>query len=258
MIQVIDRTFRILEHIQVNNGVQLRDIAASADLPKNTTANILKTLKDLGYIAKDEDGRYSLASKMRSFGVSADEREALRKALTDALHALAENIQEYVVLTFLNGYDRYIYAKATIEQEVTMNTVVLPAPAPIYQFATGRVLLAHLNAQGIENAVAHNGLPGKEWPEAMTLEKLQKELRMIREQHYSITLDAMHGIAIPVINGDDTAYALGVAIPRSRSSEARIRDVHREMIKTAEKMSGSIAVLCGRAKPPGSDDGAVR
>lgn len=71
-VQVIDRTFRILETVAKTGTMSLKDIYSALGLNKASTLRIVNSLCENGYLKRDEiSGSYSLSFKAFEIGVYA-------------------------------------------------------------------------------------------------------------------------------------------------------------------------------------------
>ncbi|MEK6795377.1 MAG: IclR family transcriptional regulator [Spirochaetota bacterium] len=256
MIQVLGRAFGIIEHIGQCGSSPLRDIALAADLPKNTTANILKTLKDLGYLAKNDAGRYSLGNRCARL-VSAYHGAAAMPLLRDAMTGLSGTLRESVVAAVLENGDRRVIAEAQCIREVTVN-MNMSRTESAYAFTTGRVFLAYMSAPALREFIERQGLPkAEEWRNAVTRSGLHAALASIRRKGISIIHQGeTMGFASPVFGADRTvACALGVYLPTSRYTKDVRSTIPRELKAAAESLSaqyinaGITAFLTPHKKP---------
>src|ERR1700722_5278754 len=68
-VLVLHKTLDILEFIREKpNGVKLRDLALSMDMPKATVHRILATLASRGLLDRVEDGGYRMARRLFETG----------------------------------------------------------------------------------------------------------------------------------------------------------------------------------------------
>lgn len=238
MIQVLGRAFGIIEYIGQCGNAPLKDIALAADLPKNTTANILRTLKDLGYLAKSDAGRYSLGDRCGRL-VSAYHGAAAMPLLREAMTALSGTLRESVVAAVLENGDRRVIAEAQCIREVTVN-MNMSRTESAYAFTTGRIFLAYMSAQALREFIDKHGLPNAEiWKSAVTRSGLQAALMSIRRKGIStINQGETMGFASPVFGADrSVACALGVYLPASRYVGDAKSNLPRELKTAAERLS---------------------
>lgn len=89
MIQVVDRTFDILEMLaRADRPLSNTDIAASLGIAVQTTNNLLRTLYNRGYVSQDSSRHYRLGAQCFFLGSFADRWSALRRRLAEPLREL--------------------------------------------------------------------------------------------------------------------------------------------------------------------------
>lgn len=68
----VEKAFAVLELLSRHQqGIRMVDVVEQLSLPKSTAFVLLSCLQDLGYIARDGEGRYRLTSRMFELGMRA-------------------------------------------------------------------------------------------------------------------------------------------------------------------------------------------
>ena len=113
-VQVIDRTFKILESIAQNGSMSLKDIYTSLELNKASALRIVNALCSNGYLQRDPiNGNYSLTFKAFEVGVYAVRNvnhisfiKNVLEQLSDELGVIAQfSIEDNNELLCLESYD---------------------------------------------------------------------------------------------------------------------------------------------------------
>ena len=73
-VQVIDRTFAVMEFVARRGTMSLKDIYSNLGLSKATALRIANALVTNGYLERDEKGNYSLSFKSYEIGICAVRR----------------------------------------------------------------------------------------------------------------------------------------------------------------------------------------
>lgn len=237
MIQVLDRAFLILEELREREPIALRDLAEKIPLKKVTLFNILKSLVDLGYLAKDAAGRYVLGEKTYSLSRSKNAREILREVGSRIASETATALEEAVVLANAEHLERNVIAESDGGQLLTVSAKLLQNKG-FYDTVTGRILLAWSDAVFQKSIVEKNGLPKAEWPEADTKEKFFRTLQKIKaEAVYSFEKKDLVVYGVPVFSKAGTlAASLGAYVPKFRHTAVHGKKIATSLNSAAERI----------------------
>lgn len=239
MIQVIVRAFDILEFVAQHGKepVQLIRIAENAGLSQPTTANIVKTLVDKNYlerVGRKEGYRLGPAAYQLTDNLSYSHNLIL--AAKDLMEELTEEVNETCLLAIIKNNKRFILYNVQSNQDLQVRARV---EAPVYQTATGRLLLAFQPPNLLDNFIRTMGLPDvNEWQGVQTKEKLEKVLAKIRKEEFCQTENASHiiGYAVPIVQDQQVVASLSVYLPSSRVTATHRSRIIKLMQSTASKI----------------------
>ncbi len=144
MIQVIERVDKIIDAISANSGegISLKDIESSTGLNKGTLCNLLKSLCDIGYVEKQQNGIYAIGGKLSKIAFPYFRKDKLYSVAAKISKQLAEETQEsaLIVADYEDGKLQVI-AKDIFDQAIVINKGVFD-DFDDYNTATGLVILA--------------------------------------------------------------------------------------------------------------------
>ncbi len=246
MIQVLKRASVVLDLLAEGQVRTLKELAALTGLKKPTLYVILKSLVELGYVAKGADSRYQLGGKLLALTYSR-RKEDVRKTLAgEVARRLSEDVRESVVVAKVLNGERYTVATATSRHNSLMvDTTILEATS-FYRNATGRVLLAYLGAPELKEIIGRAGLPGDEWEEVGSHGELRKCLKFIRDEGMAFKLTAdgqVQFVAVPVFGPDGKVWAsIGVSLPASRFKGRHRTEVVEGLRSAGERMSRELVL----------------
>ena len=231
MIQVLQRTFGILEHLSALTSKSVKELAEATGLKKSTLCNILKTLTDLGYAVKVHRGEYKLGSKLAELARSRFQPDALVRLGREAVVALADATGETAQLAVLRNGERHILVEARCRQGLTVNTAALGRS--VFGSATGRVLLAHLHQGKLQEFARHRN---------SSISDMKPELSKVRDGGLSIVRPGdgqVVGLGVPVFAAAGKVQAaLGVYLPA-----VRFRGTHRKEVVGFLRKAGTALSL---------------
>lgn len=248
MIRVLHKAFAILEYLaqEPQRRKKLKEISGHFKMNAGTCANILKTMVQRKFVDQaDARGGYLLGPMIYYLSRLSAYRGDLISAAEPLMVNLAKKVNETVLLAILRGHERFIIIQIDGNQSVQVGRDMFQKDA-IYQTATGRLLLAHLNEKDLNDFITERGLPGSNWPEASSLKKMETALAAIRARGwacYQTTGDVM-GIACPIRENDKSrserdkvVAALGLFLPAFRFKGAHKTAIMKGMSATAAAIS---------------------
>ncbi|OGV65346.1 MAG: hypothetical protein A3K19_11650 [Lentisphaerae bacterium RIFOXYB12_FULL_65_16] len=220
MIQVVKRVAGILEALRGGQALSLKPIADRVGIESNTAWNILDSLAQVGWVRKLGGGVYTLGPELYRLAAASADRDVLRAAAARRLDELSRATQEGAVVTVLEDGEPVVIAESSCERSL----VVSPGACrrgSLYEWSSGRILLASLNTEGLSRVVARHGLPGAAWPEAAGSQaKLEAQLAKVRAAQLAFGVSAdgeVRSAAVPVSEpGDAVIAAIGIHVPTLR------------------------------------------
>src|SRR5512134_1631524 len=103
-VQVLDRTFRILDALAAGNGaLSPAELASSLRLHKSTIHRLLVVLEHQRYIRRTADGKYALGTRLIEMGSRATEQLDLGEHALPFLRTLVEETGETAHISVLSG-----------------------------------------------------------------------------------------------------------------------------------------------------------
>ena len=251
MIKVLKKASDVLELIGREGGMSLKNLCAATGLKKPGLFLILKSLTELGLVRKAGANGYEIGDRLLQIAHPAMVRNSLLAIAGAHARSLAEEIREEVVVSVLHKGERFIIARASVQQSVMVNTDVQKRRM-LYETATGRVLLASLDESALRSIAEVHGLPGDRWPRVVTFRGLRRALSEIAEDGIAFKTSGdgqANSLAVPVFGSDGKVLAaIGVAIPASRFTGERREKVVQGLRSVAARMSHEL-LLAGGALP---------
>ncbi|MEK6481190.1 IclR family transcriptional regulator C-terminal domain-containing protein [Catalinimonas sp. 4WD22] len=242
MIQVLHRAFDILEFI-ANSGrkdVPLKDIADGLNLNHGTCANIIKTMLDRNYLQKTASKGYGIGTMPYFITGDFSDTLGLVKAATLPMEKLTETINESCMLGILRNDIRISIHEVQANQELR---VINKKEKPVYQTASGRVLLAYLPETKIKEHIKKYGLPDPEvWEDIHDEEDLLVELNKIRKKGMAVqvTKTQILGVAVPIELEKLVHASLGVFLPEFRFNNDTRENIVAQMQETAQAIAANL------------------
>jgi IclR family KDG regulon transcriptional repressor len=246
-VKAVNKTMCLLEALAQHEELGVTDLAGRAGTHKSTTYRFLNTLKELGYVRQNAaNDKYSLTLKLFELGSCVLGRMELWEQAHPVMELLAEQTRETVHLAVLDD-GRLVYLgkfESTQALRVTMSSRIGQS-APTYCTGVGKLLLAHLPPDQLEQILDREGL--KRFTERTITDRalLAAELENIRRQGFAFD-DEEHEIGVrcvaaPVRNSQGaTVAALSISMPSVRLPDSEIPRYRDLVTKAAEEISQKI------------------
>ncbi|QMW04633.1 IclR family transcriptional regulator [Spirosoma foliorum] len=244
MIQVINRALDLLELIANDPEYpkSLGELADELSLNHGTCANILKTLVTRGYVEQIGTKKgYILGAK--SYGLTGNEayQKDLLEAAREPMNVLTQSVNENCLLAILKDNQRVVIHRTFAEQDLQVRTADVK---PIYDSASGRLLLAMLPNEKIQRFVSKYGLPvGDSWPEILSEDQLYEALSLISQEKLALqTIPNRHviGLAVPVYKHGLVVSSLSIYLPEYRYMAIDKRKLVLSLRKCADEINNKL------------------
>lgn len=225
-------SFNIINEIKRKHNPTLTAIADALDLPKSTVYYHLNTLEQMGYLEKEGE-EYKLSLRFLGLGESARTHLPIYSVGKEEVNKLAEE-------TNTNGYlmveqnDVGVIAYLRKENDIHLGDSVGQA-VHLTSTAMGKVFLAHLPDDRIEEIVDEYGLPELTKNTITNKDELLKELEEIQSRGYAINkgeqVEGLHAVGAPILGPDDAVYgSISISAPKQHMSEEEIQNTYVDKV----------------------------
>lgn len=234
-VPALERAHKVLKLIAEYPGkLKLTDICRQLSISKSTLFSLLNTMEQLHWIKKSESDTYSLGVHFGMMGHAFFSQFDLVDYFKQEAHGVRDRLNESVQLAVLEG-DHIVYM-AKMEAPTPVQMVSGPGVRfPAHATGLGKVLLAALSDERIDELYPDEKLPSITPYTLTTKTDLKKELDMIRQNGYAI--DKEEGVvgfccaAAAVKRSDGTVHAaVSVSMPAHHWDEKKdlaIQEIRR-------------------------------
>lgn len=234
-------SFGIIEQLQRQQGTGVTELAEALDVSKSTVHNHLQTLRQLGYVVKD-DGEYRLGLRFLGLGDRARERHSLyhvaKPEVDNLVGAVGERVQ---VMVEEDNVGMYIYqslADQAIRTDSHIGTVI-----NLHATAVGKAYLAHLSDDERSTLLDQLELT-EQTPNTLTdRTTLESELDEIANQGYAFNDEertvGMRAVGAPILSDDDRVLGgISVSGPTTRMTGNWFRKEVPDMVSQSARVIG--------------------
>jgi DNA-binding IclR family transcriptional regulator len=227
----------------------LSELAQVTRLNKTTAFRLLAALEAEGLVMRNPlSGGYRLGVELVALGGCAMRSNPLRAMSRPVLESLAQECDEAATLEVLAGSHVLIVDEVSSRHPMGMSQDV-GSRLPAHATATGKVLLAHMDADALAAALR---LPLAQLTEATVTDpvRLRAQLEQIRRQGYAITSGELEpgfvAVAAPVYERDrQVAAAISIGGASLRLTPERLPEVAALVQMAARQISRQLGYWPG-------------
>ncbi len=246
MVKSTEKIFKILEELAKNNGkMKLKDLSSTLGYPPSTTHRLLNTLIELGYVEQDQHSSgYNLGVKILSLAASSLNGLDLGQVSYPHLCNLRDETGETANIA-INDHNESLYIQKAESTATVRVFSLIGKRAPLHATGVGKVMLADIPSEEVEEIIEKTGLPRITDKTITTLDALKEELQLIKDRGYAYDNEECElgafCVAAPVRDYTGRVIAsISVSVPTNRlNAQMRkklIKGVTTESVKLSAKL----------------------
>jgi len=216
-VRTFARGLRVIEAMgESSTNQNLAEIAEAVELPRTAVRRFLMTLIDMNFVRTDGK-RYWLTPRVLRLGLSYLSSLPYWREAQPTLEELMARIRQSCAMSVLDGED-IVYVQRQHASRILPMSPSLGSRLPAHLVSMGRMLLASLPDQEMDDYLSHATLKRRTNATIVEPSRLRDELLKVRTQGYAWVdgeLDeAICGLAVPVRDQQGaTIAALNVSLP---------------------------------------------
>jgi IclR family KDG regulon transcriptional repressor len=198
-IRAVGRAMAIFDAFDEQHAtLSLQTIGQRIGMPKTTTFRLVQSLEVAGFLVRVENQQYALSMKLVRLAGLVRSTLSLRETARPVMLDVNERTGETVTLNTLIGLNRACIE--VVETPAPLMHIVRPGEhLSLTHGATGRILLAHLDAARQSGALA--SVPPRERPAIL------REVALFRGQGWAVTsgqrIPGVTAVAVPLFDLTD-------------------------------------------------------
>jgi DNA-binding IclR family transcriptional regulator len=244
-VPAVQRAFAILDTLSESSfGLTVRELSQLHKLPYSTCFYLLETMRQCGYVERDEDSKkYSLGYKllfMGGGGVSQGSPD-LRSTAAPILAELVESTRLTGHIAVLDRDEAIYIEKFESPGFIRLHTWVGKRNC-LHSSAVGKALIVHLPESEVRQLLPAAKLTRRTDRTITTLEGLLEDLALSRQRGY--TIDDVEdeyegrGVAAPVFSAEGRVVgSIGLAGSISQIRREDLEPLGEAIRSTAQKIS---------------------
>jgi DNA-binding IclR family transcriptional regulator len=241
----IKRVLLLLQCLVDYPGESAQALAQRLNLPRSSVHRLLATLRENEYAGNEPDGSFGPGLEIYRMAARLGTRMPYHKLAEPYLQALSARFHETSLLTLLERKQLKMFHAASGSPNDPMRyNIRLNVLVPLVWGATARVVLAYLDDEEIERAVAAQD-PSPVQGLLPDVGDIRLALARIREDGYAITHSHRTpntvGVGAPFFDaGGEVLGSLGFLIPSFRWEQAEVDEVVGALREAARALSSQL------------------
>lgn len=251
--RLLERAFALLALFDEERPAwSTTEAAREVGLPVPTAHRILAVLAKEGFVARDEDKRFTLGRAALRFGQRAVALLDLERVASPLLRRLAAITDEVTLLTEPDPGGSGVVCRLRMEGSQPLILSVEPGRVlPLHAGASQKALLAFMPTDVVD-AICDGQLTPICRATITRPDRLREHLREVRRRGWAISFEetdeGVWGIALPIVGDNGTAIAaFGLAAPRYRLEASHVRHqltaLHEVAQAVADRLGYSVPDL---------------
>ena len=243
-ITSLEKGIKVLELLADQKALTVSQVAVNLGLNRAASHRFLATLKDLGYVEKNEDNRYQLTFRVLELGMTVVNRSEVKQEAREFMQELAQACKETINLGHWDG--RYILHLDKIDScEILRIDAPLGTKTPAYCTALGKAILAQLSKDELDAYLARTRLVPHGPNTIVSRKKLRQELKQTFVNGYAVDDEELtkdlRCVAAPVFDHTGKArYALSISAPAMRLSIEAIEKIQPQIKDVSQRLSARL------------------
>ncbi|NOX34224.1 MAG: IclR family transcriptional regulator [Deltaproteobacteria bacterium] len=240
-IASLEKGIRILELLAEHGELSVSEAARLMDTNRAGSHRFISTLKDLGYVEKNDSNKYQPTLKIMKLAMKVANRFEIRRIARPYMHKLSMAYKETINLGFFKNKE-IIHIDKIDSLEVLRMDSALGDKAPAYCTALGKAILAFLPDHELEHYLENTKFK-QLTPNTITdKEEFLSELSRIRQNRYAIDDEEMtfglRCIGAPIFDHNSyPAYALSISGPSMRQTHRTLEEMKTDILQAASELS---------------------
>ena len=195
---------------QQSPQMTISQLSIKTGLSRAAVRRCLYTLTKLGFAGAEDGSRYSLRPRMLTLSHTYTTSNTLSSAAQPILERMSTALHESFSVATLDGEDIVYIARTQVNRVMAVD-LHIGSRLPAYCTSMGRILLAYLPAEQLEQYLAKVNLVPHTTRTITSVEKLRLALRNIRRNGYAICDQeyevGLRSIAVPVYSSSGRVVA---------------------------------------------------
>lgn len=220
-----------------DSKMTLSEVARKNQMSRASARRFLLTLQSLGYISKESD-QFSLAAKILELGHQYLSNLDFIEVILPLMREVSRELGKACSAAVLDGHEIVYIARIPSQQQILSVNLNVGSRLPAYCTSMGRVLLANLPDNELEQFLQNTTLKSFTSKTLTNSHKLRTAIRKANTDGYSFVdqelEESLRSLSIPVHNRNgNVVCAINVGMPVGQNEVKEIISAYLPVLKQA-------------------------
>lgn len=240
-ITSLEKGIRVLELLADRKALTVTEVAGGLETHRAAAHRFLATLRDLGYVEKNDDKKYELTFRIFEMGQQVANRYEIRQKAQGFMQELSKRFRETVNLGHWNGTE-VLHLDKIDSSEILRIDAPLGSKTPAYCTGLGKAILANLNEEALNDYMKRTRLVPHGPNTIISKKILRDELKKTRERGYAVDNEelaqGLRCVAAPIFDHTGKVkYAMSISCPATRLSMGDVEKVQPKIRDLCQQLS---------------------
>ncbi|GAA4113351.1 IclR family transcriptional regulator domain-containing protein [Enteractinococcus coprophilus] len=242
-VQSFARGLEVIESFGQTPRMTLTEVAEATGLSRATVRRFVHTLVSLGYM-RANDKHFALTPKVMNLGFAYLASQPLVELVDPVLANLSQELGQSTSVSVLDGTDVVYIARQETTSIMRIN-ITVGTRFPAYATSMGRVLLAGLEAEKLDEYFAAADLTDVTDRTLTDEAALRSELGQIRKQGYAVVKEELEvglaSVAVPIRNrAGVTVAAMNTSVAVTSQAPEDLTELLPPLQAAADEVSNAL------------------
>ncbi|WP_319405734.1 IclR family transcriptional regulator [uncultured Desulfosarcina sp.] len=243
-ITSLEKGIKILEFLSEQGPLTVSEVGVLLSIHRSASHRFLATLRDLGYVEKNDDNRYQLTTRILRMGERVVRRFEIKKDARKYMQILSKVFNETVNLGCLDDGE-VLHLDKIDSPEILRIDSTLWSKAPAYCTGLGKAILSHLTEPELNDYLSRTKLIPHGPKTILLKKKLREELQKTFTRGYAIDDEelalGLRCVGAPVFDHTGRVkYALSISCPIMRLPLEKIEKVQLKLTEVCRQLSANL------------------
>lgn len=201
-IESVSTTFSIIEQLAEHDGMGVTELASNVAVAKSTIHDHLSTLRERGYIIKD-NGQYKLSLRFLHFGQYVRNRRKLYRTVEEDIKEIANETGQRTQFVAREGDMGIPLLYATGKKSMEYIGFDIGEPMSLHSTAAGKAIFAHFPTE-VTNQMFQTEFEQITDNTITNPDTLREELELVRERGHAFnrqeSFTGLKAVGVPIFD----------------------------------------------------------